>query len=136
MFSEGNLVTNVRINDKTEIKSSERLNLDRINATMKKVFDCTGQAIMNLGPNEHISLKGLTRRVSSFLGLPQSTCTPFVSMFVRQDGRCTLKRGPDGGVYRGTPAKKADPHPRCQACGQRIRARKTAEAINPTRTAA
>jgi hypothetical protein len=99
------------------------------NALIKRVFDATEHAIENLTIGERISLKGLTERVSAFLALPQSTVSPFVSLWTKNNSdKCTVMKGRKGGIYRGKPVRKEDLVPRCSHCGQKLRAGKGAAA--------
>lgn len=111
----------------TEITKNSKvsqLQLDKLNAIIVKVNDATAYAIENLQEGEKISLKCLTERVARFLGLSQALCTPFVTMFVKSYDKCTMQKGRNGGIYKGKPLRKEDLEPRCNHCGQKLRAKK------------
>jgi len=101
-----------------------QLHLDKLNSVILKVNDATAHAIENLQEGEKISLKALTERVARFLGLSQALCAPFVMMFVKSYDRCTMQKGRNGGIYKGKMARKEDMVPRCNHCGQKIRAKR------------
>lgn len=99
--------------------------LDALNAMIQKVNNATQFTIDNLAENEKISLKTLTERVASFLGLSQSLCSSIVAMYVKSSDKCTMQRGRNGGIYKGKATKEVA-H-RCGECGHKLSARKLAE---------
>lgn len=109
---------------KSRTTAPSQLHLDKLNAVILKVNDATAHAIENLQEGEKISLKSLTERVARFLGLSQALCAPFVTMFVKSYDRCTMQKGRNGGIYKGKLARKEDLEPRCDHCGQKLRAKR------------
>ncbi len=112
--------------DKTTMEmTTSQAGLDALNAMIQKVNNATQFTIDNLAENEKISLKALTKRVAGFLGLSQSLCSSIVAMYVKSSDKCTMQRGRNGGIYKGKFHKEVDP--RCDHCGQKLRAKERAQ---------
>lgn len=104
--------------------ATETPGLANVNIVLQKVFDTTEDAINNLAEGERIFLKVLTSRVAAFLALPLSTVGPFVSLWTKKNtDKCTVQKGRFGGIYKGKLPQKKDLAPRCQHCGQKLRAK-------------
>lgn len=76
--------------------------LENLNRVMRIIVSATEQAIEQMEVGSRTNLKCLNEKVSSFVGLPQTVCLPFVSTFVKNYERCWVQKGRNGGIYKGT----------------------------------
>jgi len=99
--------------------------LNKINEIVRSVSDATNLQLDRMQENQRIHMKDLVRKVASFLNLAETTIAPIVSVCIYSSPNCTVKKGRNGGIFKGRMIRAVRPEPaRCAHCGQKIRANK------------
>jgi hypothetical protein len=109
--------------DNQEIVKSDRIH------SLNLVFDTTREALDAMKQGDKISIKDLSNQVAEKLDLAVSAVKDLVGLAAHNYDGVEVSRGRFGGVFKGERIKK-EIRPKCQACGQTIRAKKNSKNEN------
>ena len=98
---------------------------DRINS-LNSVFETTNVFLESMKEGDKISLRDLSNQVAEKLGLAVSAVKDLVGLAAHNFEGVDVSRGRFGGVFKGERIKK-EIRPKCDACGQTIRAKKNSK---------
>lgn len=77
--------------------------------TFDKIVQHTELRLAGLAEGEKVTMKVLCQELSQELGLPTDRLYHLVTLYISRRSDVHVARGQDGGLYRGSLAKKIDP---------------------------